>query len=200
MKNKAALLGILLTTLSTQGQTTPNSPAVQPQAASDASRTGASNLTFNDGSGQNFSVDQLASQLQNLRSAVDQTLPVLAAFNQNYSNSLVGGSQSLGGTVSGILSGAINKSGQKTSAPAGQGAISMSNIVTALQGLLSTNHSGSLPVNQNNLRDLVALQNSLQPVTSILQNLNVAGISSNQFAQPYNVTPLSTNGLTPTGR
>src|SRR5579872_2400426 len=43
-------------------------------------------LTFSNRAGQTYSPEDLANQLQNLRTAIDQALPVLAAFNEHYSN------------------------------------------------------------------------------------------------------------------
>ena len=200
MKN-AILLALSVGAISTLAQTTPSSgSAITQPANNEANQSGTGAALFSSPSGQSFSVDQLAAQLQTLRSAVEQTLPVLAAFNQNYSNSLSGGSQSIGGAISGLLSGALNRNSQNTSAPVAHNSFSVTNVVAALENLVNTNRSGSAPVNPNTLRDLVALQNDLQPVLSLLQNLNVGSTPANQFARPYNVTPLTTNTLTPTGR
>jgi hypothetical protein len=196
---KIILLVPFVGMLSLLAQTAPVPPAAQSQPAGVPANQGEMGAPmFSNQTGQSFSVDELAGQLQNLRTAVEQTLPVLAAFNQNYSNAFTG--QSIGGKISGLLSGALNRNQQNTPAASGQNALSVSNVVTALQGLLNTNRAAASSVNPNTVRELIALQNDLQPVVSILQNLNVGNISTNQFPRPYNITPLSTNQLTPTGR
>jgi hypothetical protein len=176
-------LAVCLITISSKAQdTTASTPSTEQPAPADAQGTSA--LTFKDGAGQSFSADQLANQLQNLRNAVDQTLPLLAAFNQNVSNSVGGRNETVRDAISGILSGAENKNTQRSPPPSGQSSFSVSNVVGTLEGLLKTKHGGTMPANQSTVRDLATLENSLQPVASILQNLNVSGISTNQFARP----------------
>ena len=197
MIKSTVFLMIMLGAISTLAQTTPGSVLPMQQSFEQGTnQQSTGTAVFSSPNGQSFSVEQLAAQLQSLRSSVEQTLPVLGAFNQNYSNSLGGGNQSIGGAISGLLSGALNKTQQSTSAPAAHNSLSVSNVLVALQNLVSTNRTSSAPVNPNTLRDLATLQNELQPVLVILQNLNVGNLPGNQFAQPSNVT----NTLTPTGR
>ncbi len=132
---------------------------------------------------------QLAGQLENLRSVVEQTLPAVIAFTQTASNSGTSGGRSLAGTVSQVLSGVLNRNtGQNPSASAGGTSTQGTNIVGILQGLLTTNARGSTSVNAEALRDLTSLQAELQNVSATLQKLNVG--SSTNFG----------GGLTPTGR
>jgi hypothetical protein len=194
MIKPAVFIALALSALSAFAQSEAT-PGYRPQASSSSNQAGAS--TFSNQTAQTFSVDQLASQLQNLRTAVQQTLPSLTALNQNYSNSVSG---EVGGAVSGLLSRALNRNQQNNVTSAPQSSLTVSNLVGALANLLSTNRNGGTPMPQNTLRDLEALQNSLQPVVAILDRLNVSNLSTNQFATPYNNTPLSTNRLTPTGR
>src|SRR4051794_6461021 len=56
--------------------------------------------TFTNRSGASYSTEQLASQLENLRSVVDQTLPAVMAFTETASNSPTSGRSSIAGTVS----------------------------------------------------------------------------------------------------
>src|ERR1043165_6081730 len=79
-------------------QTPQTYPAQTPQTypapgAAGYNQQGMGGLTFSNRMGQTFSPNDLASQLQNLRGVVDQTLPLLSAFNENYSNSVTGGRQ-----------------------------------------------------------------------------------------------------------
>lgn len=201
MTKNTVLLAVTLTALSTLAQPQPSpvsTPAYPPPTTANTNQFGTpGGATFSNQAGQSFSAEQLASQLQNLRTAVEQTLPTLAAFNQSYSNSVSGGTD---GTVSGLLSRALNRDQPNNPAPAGQTSLTFSNLVGALANLLSTNHTGATTMPQNTIRDLEALQNSLQPVVPILDRLNVSTLASGQFATPYNTAPLSTNALTPTGR
>jgi len=191
---KTFLVLIPLGAISTLAQITP-SPASAVQQSLERGTNQQEVAVFSSPNGQSFSAEQLAAQLQSLRSIVEQTLPVLGAFNQNYSNSL-GGNQSIGGAISGLLSGALNKNQQSSSASAAHSSLSVSNVLASLQNLVSTNRTSSAPVSPNTLRDLVTLQNELHLVLSSLQNLNVGNLPGNQFAQPSS----GTNTLTPTGR
>jgi hypothetical protein len=166
-------------------------------------------LTFSNRLGQTFSADDLATKLQNLRSAVDQALPALTAFNENYSNNVVTGSrQTVGGALSGLVSDVLHKnqsSGQNSSSGQG-GVLSASNVLSVLRGILNTNSTGVSGATPGSAQDLVALQSDLQPVLAVLQRLNVgAGVNPISTPNPNpNATtpqPQYPNGaLTPTGR
>ena len=166
-------------------------------------------LTFSNRLGQTFSADDLATKLQSLRSAVDQALPALTAFNENYSNNVVTGSRpSVGGALSGLVSDVLhkNQSAGQNSPNAQGGTFSASNVLSVLRGLLNTNSVGASGSTPGNAQDLIALQSDLQPVLAVLQRLNV-GPSINPISTPNpnpNTTPAQPqypNGaLTPTGR
>lgn len=188
MKITLSLVAAILATACASAQTPPgaNSTFV---ASPETNRLGLGDLSFTNRAGTVFSADQLAAQLQNLRSAVDQTLPVLTAFNETFSNAN-GSSSTLSGTLSGLLSGALNRYAQNTNA-SGQTSSQLTNLLAGAQRLLSTNSTGSASVNANTLRDLVSLQGQLQPVESTLQSLNVS--VTNSLSVP-------TDRLSPTGR
>jgi hypothetical protein len=183
-------------------------PQAQPAPINNGQnyQLGTGGLTYSNRLGQTFSADELASNLQALRAAIDQALPALAAFNEHYSNSLTAGKQTVGGTLSGIVSDVLHKNqtaGQSSTTT--QTSLNTSNLLSVLGGLLNKNStvtsgSGSTP---GNAQDLVALQNDLQPVLAVLQRLNV-GPSVNPVStpNPTGVTPQTyPNGsLTPTGR
>jgi hypothetical protein len=142
---------------------------------------------FTNRTGTVYSTDQLGAQLQKLRNNIEQTLPMLIAYTESVSNSQSSGSRSLGGTVTEILSGVLNRRNSGTNTGSGN-LLSGTNIVGVLQGLLTTNTtSTSSSVNAAALKDLADLQTELQAANSKLQGLNVPGTNS--------VIP-----LTPTGR
>ncbi len=92
MKGSIFVLVALFGSLSGYGQNPPPSTISQPAPATPDTNQSShpsatnllsqSNLTFTNSAGTVFSVDQLAGQLQNLRQAVEQTLPMLTAFTQ----------------------------------------------------------------------------------------------------------------------
>jgi hypothetical protein len=133
----------------------------------------------------------LASQLQNLRAAVEQALPALTAFNENYSNSVSRDS----GTVSGLLSHALDRNKPTNTSP-GQNSSTFDNVVNTLANLMNTNRTREAAVPQNTVRDLATLQNELQPVLAILDQLNISGLTGNQLTSPNDTRA---NGLIPTG-
>lgn len=165
---------------------------------------GVGGLMFSNRVGQTFSANDLASQLQNLRSSVDQTLPLLSAFNENYSNSVTGNRQTVGRALSGIVSGVLERN-----QPAGQNnggnqsALGATNLLALLHGLLSTNTTGAVSAAPSNAEDLKVLETDLQSVVAVLQRLNVSP-APNQYSAPYNngavPMPNPNPSLTPTGR
>jgi hypothetical protein len=179
-----------------QNYTYPNNP--------NNSQQGAGGILFSNQTGQSFSPNQLAAQLQNLRDAVDQTLPLLAAFNQSYSNSVNGGRQTVGGALSGIVSDVLHRNQSSSQTSAGnQSALSATNLLSMLHGLLNTNSNGATGAAPANAEDLKALQADLQPVVTILQRLNVSP-NPNPAGMPYNngtaTVPPYNQGISPTGR
>ena len=197
MKKMLSLLTLCLGAASIWAQ---NFPATNPQSevgarGSTNNMTSSGGVTFSNQVGQSFSANQLATQLQTLRSAVDNTLPLLSAFNQSYSNS-VSGTQGSASGVSGALSGIVNDVFHRNQGAQnnGQSFMSASNLLSMLHGLLNTNSTGAGSTPPANAEDLKTLQTELQPVAAVLQRLNVS---------PAPTTPnngYSNGNLTPTGR
>jgi hypothetical protein len=145
-----------------------------------------SGTLFTNHAGTSYSTAELSRNLQTLRGTIEQTLPMLTAYTESVSNSMGTGNRSIGGAVTEILSGVLNR--QNNQPNAGTGSIrSGTNVLGILHGLLSTNTSGSAPANATALKDLADMQNELQAVNSKLQRLNVPGTNSPA-------------GLSPTGR
>jgi len=202
MKKVIVLSVLFAFTLHAQNQTPPDSISRAPGenlstrntnnlSSASASRSG-SNLTFTNRQGEPYTVEQLANELRSLRSAVEQALPMLNAFNETYSNS-VAGDQSLTGKLTGLLSDTITRNQGAATNSSGQSSPGFAAVVAALQTLLNTNKSnaGTVPLNPQTLRELPALQAQLESVASTLQKLNV------------DISSTSTNQnrvLTPTGR
>lgn len=158
-------------------------------------------LTFTNSSGQSFTVDQLAAQLRNLRAVVDQTLPLLTAFNQ--SAAATSSSQGLAGRLEGLVSGALSRNGA--------GSPTVANLLTSLRGMLGTTNTTAPGTDAKTAQDLATLQNDLQPIPSLLQSMNVGSGSSSSMPNPsqvisapanagYNATNAPGTAPTPTGR
>lgn len=189
-----------------QNQTAQTQPAYVNNGQTGQPGTGG--MTYSNRLGQTFSTDDLAGKLQNLRMAVDEMLPALQAFNEQYSNSVTssGQPQSVTGALSGIVSDVLHKNQPSSQNSAtGQNALSASNLLSVLHGLLNKNSSTTAATPPANAQDLVNLQRDLQPLLADLQRLNV-GPSVNPTSTP-NPTGNTTepqypnNGsLTPTGR
>ena len=181
-------------------QPPPGSYNTGPNTAYGQAPTGG--ILFSNNAGQTFSAQDLAFQLQNLRAAVDQALPTLTAFNESYSNMNNGGRQTIGGALSGIVSDVLHRNQNSTSTGTGQ-SFTTSNLLSALQGVLhNNNNSAAAPAGAPDPQDLIALQNDLQPVITVLQRLNVNPAYSpnpayNRVSSP---SPYPNNGLAPTGR
>ena len=114
---KTLMIAILTASISAFAQSPPPGTISHPSdssigtnssVTSPTAEISGSGMTFTNTSGQTFSIEQLANQLSSLRSAVDQTLPVLIAFNESYSNSATG-TQTVAGKLSNLLSGALNR-------------------------------------------------------------------------------------------
>src|SRR5882762_6890276 len=184
-KRTILVLVSILGSISIWAQSPPPGVISRSPAATNIIATGTG--TFTNQSGAIYSTDQLAAQLQSLRTAIEQTLPSLAAYTETVSNNATTGNKSVAGTVSQILAGALNRNVQNQSATSGQ-STAQNGVTRVLQGLLGTNATSSAAVDVTTLKDLGALQNELQSAESILQRLNVSS---------------STNWggvLTPTGR
>jgi hypothetical protein len=185
------------------------SPQTEPAYVNNAQTTqlGSGGLTFSNRLGQIFSTDDLASKLQNLRTAVDETLPALQALNEQLSNSVTATSQqqSIGTALSGIVSDVLHKNQPSTqNSTAGQSAFSTSNLLSVLHGLLNKNSTGTAATPPANAQDLANLQRDLQPILADLQRLNVGpSVSPTSTPNPTGNTaePQYPKGtLTPTGR
>jgi hypothetical protein len=145
------------------------------------SNTMGGNSTLTNSSGWAFTVEELGAQLQALRSAVDQTLPMLTSFNERYSAGQPG--SKLGQAIQNIFSGNKN---QGSTRMAGQ---EITNVLSALGSLVSTNgNQGTAAVNPNTFRDLETLQKDLQPVAQVLQNLSFTA-GTNQTTAPVGGVP-----------
>jgi hypothetical protein len=182
------------------GNYNPNTPSTynQNNGAYPSGTTGYNTqpggILFSNQAGQAYSTHDLASQLQNLRAAIDQALPALSAFNQSYSNMNTGGNQTVGGALSGIVSDVLHRNQGSTQTGAGQSSTT-SNLLSALQGVLHPNNSTTTASSGTpNPQDLIALQNDLQPVLSVLERLNV-NPAPNRGPAPY-----PNSGVSPTGR
>lgn len=164
-----------------------------PGTISGAPRVGTtqqpeSSGTFTNRSGASFSTAELGAQLQQLRGLVDQMLPVLSAYTETVSNTAGTASHTIGGAVTDILTGVLNRQGNQQSGSAtGNNVFSSTNVINVLQGLLNTNSTGSSSGNKAALKDLTDLQNQLQALNATLQRLNISGTNS-------------AGTLTPTGR
>ena len=197
------------------GQALPNTNTA-PAGANPTAATSAASLSFTNRSGQSFTVDQLAAQLRTLRNNVDQTLPVLSAFNESFAGVLPGGSASSTG-LSNLLSGVFHhNSGQSGAPPASQSTNQLNSVVAALRGLLTTNATppaqNAPQLNSSTVQQLATLQSDLQAIEPILSNLHMGGAAPNASpSQGISAWPGSSPGstaatnqnnppLSPTGR
>jgi len=216
MKNllllSVACLSVSFSALAQTQTSSSQVPQTQPAYVNNSSgQLGSGGLSFSNHLGQIFSADDLAGKLQNLRAAIDETLPVLAAFNDHFSNSVTKSQQTIGGTLSDIVSDVLhkNQSTGQTAQPATttQSTFSTSNILSVLNGLLNKNSSATSAsiTNQASSQDLISLQRDLQPALADLQRLNVGpSISPTSTPNPTGNIPeqqqYPNGSLTPTGR
>ncbi len=209
MKRTLIFLAILATTYagSASAQTTPAPGSVisAPRSPVTPGQSSSGFLTFTNPAGGTFSVDQLDSQLRNLQLAVNQALPMLSAFNNQFTSNT--GNQSLGG----VLSRVFNRNGSTAQNPGTSGS-GATNWLSALSGLFQNNANNPAGVDRTTLNELANLQKQLQPVAQTLQGLNPGAASASaapgafSSTAPYNTNQFtgSTNfnnpPLTPTGR
>jgi hypothetical protein len=194
--------GIMLAGCTTVLAQTATNSAVAPSGGSATNQVissgplSASNITITNQTGATFSVTDLARQLQTLKASVEQTLPMLTAFNNRFSPANTSsGSQGLAGTISRLFSGGKNNAqGQN------QSSSEVSNVVAILHSLLSTNSVGApVAFNPNTLNQLQTLQRALQPTVPILQNLTSSSGTAGNYSG-YGATTNRNGALTPTGR
>jgi len=183
MNRQILFLVTVLGGISASAQPAPQGVISHSPAATN--ELGNASVTFTNRSGATYSADQLAAQLQNLRTVVDRSLPLLTAYTETVSNAATTGNRTVVGTISEILAGALNRNAQNQ--PSSQ-SNTQGGFARTLQGLLGTNATTRATANPIALHDLGALQSELQSVESILQRLNVG--SSTNLDQ----------ALTPTGR
>src|SRR5512143_2839683 len=108
MKTRLSIISCILVaglgTSAAWSQTAATQPPSTYTPAGTSGSLGASSLTFSNSTGQAYTVEQLATQLRNLRTAVDQTLPMLTAFNQSFAGTA--NQKNLTGRLEGLVSGA----------------------------------------------------------------------------------------------
>lgn len=203
IKNMVFLLSLVLAPAAVLAQTTTTTPGAAPQTYpnrgfANTNQAGVGGLSFSNGAGQNFTPEELASQLQNLRAAIDQTLPILSAFNQHASNSIAPGRQTVTGALSGIVSDALRRNRVGQGNTAGQSSFGSSNLLSILHSLVNTNSTGAFGASPSNAQDLIALQSNLESAGTLLQRLNVSP-NPNPMATP-SPQPYPGGNLSPTGR
>src|SRR5215207_4165682 len=119
MKRILFLVLSVLSTVTIVAQTSPNpssdsvisAPRPSPAKESDL---GAANLTFTNQSGGTFSVADLESQLRKLQASVEQTLPMVVAYNSSFGSG-TGAAEAIGGVLSKVLSRGEKKADQESS-------------------------------------------------------------------------------------
>jgi hypothetical protein len=153
---------------------------------------GSPSLTFTNPSGGSFSVADLENNLANLNATIEQTLPLLAAFNTNSSSTAPSGT--LGGVLSKVLTGEGNQNANPSESPS-KGSKVTSNLVGILRGILTTTNTSGVQVSANTAAQLQMLQQQLESSRTILAALN---FTNSAGGLTYRT---NSNGiLTPTGR
>src|SRR5436190_7822548 len=137
-----------------------------PQSTSDSFTNRFGSGSFTNNAGSNYSVEQLAEQLRNLRTTVDETLPVITAFSP--SSSVSTNEHSVKSTISGLLSGALNRN---TNATSSDSSLDKTNLVGRLEALLRPGAGSTSGTTPNTWRDLETLQNQLQAISTTLGSL-----------------------------
>ncbi len=181
-------------TTTTSGAVNGNS-VISSGPAAGSSALGGANVTITNQSGGTFTVADLAHQLQNLKGAVDQTMPMLTSFNARYSSANNGA-----GGLAGALSGLLHRNGNQGQ---NQSTSELTNVLSALRSLLSTNgSSSSVAISATTLSDLQALQRDLEPTIPLLQSLAGSTSSGTTTGSRNYGYEANTNQapLAPTGR
>ena len=192
---KAANFSTIFTGVCLAWQTfaaTPQQPPNDIISSTNQTTASASSAVFTNSAGQTFTADQLADSLKNLRAAIEQTMPMVTAVTETYSNS-AGKDKTWTGRLSEFVSGALNKDGQTSN----QSTSKLNQVVGAVRGLFGSNTNSTAASSSGDagtVQKLVTLQNELKPVVPTLDQLNVASSG--------NTSPVisSPKPLTPTGR
>jgi hypothetical protein len=172
-----------------------NTQSVPSGTLSSTNQTAAStssSAVFTNSSGQTFTADQLAENLKNLRAAIEQTIPMITAISETYSNS-AGRDKSWTGRLSEFVSGALSKEGQGTN----QSSSRLNEVVGTVRGFFGSKTNASTvstAADDTTMQKLVTLENQLKPVVPTLDQLNVASAASGSQVIS------SPKPLTPTGR
>ncbi len=185
MRITVVKLIVLLAALSAYSQVSPEQqrisstpPSVAGPGTSNTSSAGA--ILATNQSGQFISASEMTTQLASLRTAVEQTLPVLSAFNSGFATSQSGtlSSQELSTGISNLLASALGR-GSNHNAAAGSGKWSsgLTNFASVVNGLIktnaSTNNADAVSIDPSTLGQLQTLQANLNAVEAILQNLRI---------------------------
>jgi hypothetical protein len=146
---------------------------------------------------------QLATQLENLQSAVEQTLPELSSFNQTLSNAAPA-SHSWGTTISNLVSGTLNR-GSSSSTAETHMSPTLSNLLAKVRGRLGTTNTPNTASTSVGASELATLQSQLQAVDTTLRRLRGEIPQSGTTSTSSEVIPSrATNAhgevLSPTGR
>jgi hypothetical protein len=123
-------------------------------------------------SGQTFTTEEIQNQLEDLHRSVEETMPILTAVTQTYSNSAAQAKPTVAGGIANVLGGLLNRNTNNT----GQASPARTNTLgRILQGVLSATMTTNAPAaNAAEFRDVAALQEHLQAMRPILQRLGVA--------------------------
>ena len=185
---------LTLSALCTYAQVQPGDQRISsPPTAAPWSGTNSVGATGVIATNQPYSLNELATQLANLNTAVEQTMPVLSAVTSQAASAPASRGQELANAVSGVLSGALGRGTNAGSAGLGRYSSGVSNFLNGLSGS-NTNATGMASLDAITLGQLRTLQSDLNPVLTILRNLR---IGTNQVSYPQG-TPSAP--VAPTGR
>ena len=185
---------LTLSAVSLYAQAQPGDQRIStPPTAAPWSGTNTVGITGVTATNQPYSLNELAAQLANLNTAVEQTMPVLSEVTSQAASAPASRGQELADAVSGVLFGALGRGTNGGSAGLGRYSSGVSNFLSGFSGS-NTNRSGMASLDAITLGQLRTLQSDLNPVLTILRNLR---IGTNQVSNPQG-TPSAP--LAPTGR
>lgn len=176
MKTPVLLLTGILTPLLLCAQPPPPPlPGNLSTMMENTNRFGLGSETITNGAGEVFPPEVVEYQLTELHRAIEQTLPMLSAVTETYSNSAAAKQPGMGG-MAGVLGGVLNRTtNNSTATPRANGNTnSLGQIVRAALLAATTNSASS---NLTDAQSLAALQEHLQAARPLLQRL---GISTNR--------------------